>query len=227
MRRLLTEKPALGVLIGAFLIAFSGILFRAGLMETVRAAKKVERFEHHFASIDTEPGEFRKMRLTDMATRALEMRGQPTRGLFGMDLVERALTFRDSGMNSTSDFAVLLETAVNKVFLGQYAITPVTWPRWCGRKSLNDFRTSTFYRPGTFGALDNVPESRTALDAVERADKQFVASTIPSDECQWCEGMPRATAGRRSGTGGTGATRRLATRSSAQGSFRNTGPGER
>src|SRR6476619_6215523 len=32
--------------------------------------------------------------------------------------------------------------------------------------------------------FDNVPESRTAVDAVERADKQFDASTIPTDECQ-------------------------------------------
>jgi 5-formyltetrahydrofolate cyclo-ligase len=33
--------------------------------------------------------------------------------------------------------------------------------------------------------LDNVPESRTAIAAVEEADRRFAASTIPTDECQW------------------------------------------
>jgi hypothetical protein len=36
--------------------------------------------------------------------------------------------------------------------------------------------------------FDNVPESRTALDAVDRADERFAASTIPTDECEWGDG---------------------------------------
>jgi 5-formyltetrahydrofolate cyclo-ligase len=33
--------------------------------------------------------------------------------------------------------------------------------------------------------FDNVPQSRTALDRVKRADERFVAATISTDECQW------------------------------------------
>jgi hypothetical protein len=33
--------------------------------------------------------------------------------------------------------------------------------------------------------FDNVPESRVAVDAVERADRRFAASTTPTDECEW------------------------------------------
>ena len=57
-------------------------------------------------------------------------------------------------------------------------------PWWCWEEWLNDLDAREIIQD----LLDNVPESRTALDAVERADKQFVASTIPTDECQWGEG---------------------------------------
>jgi hypothetical protein len=82
--------------------------------------------------------------------------GAPPKGLHGEALIRAALQTRgDQGFNTTSDFSILLETAVNKIFVGQYALAPVTWPMWCGRKSVQDFRTSTFYRPGTFGVLDS------------------------------------------------------------------------
>ena len=44
--------------------------------------------------------------------------------------------------------------------------------------------------------FDNVPESRSAVDAVERADERFAAFTIPTDECEWDPG----TAARRGWT---------------------------
>ena len=139
--------------------ATASILERTGHSETIEAAKK-GRLGKHFANVSTDPGEFRGWRLYDLARHSLEMRGASTRGLHGEALVKRALEFRgDAGMNVAGDFAVLLESVVNKVFLGRYSAIPVTWPSLCARRSVNDFRATTFYRPGTFGALDTVTEA--------------------------------------------------------------------
>lgn len=138
----------------------ASILDRSGQAELVQRAREVKRLARQFDGVATDPGEFRGMRLIDLARRSLELRGVSVRGLFGDALVKRALEYRgDAGFNTISDFAVLLETAVNKVFLGGYATADVTWPRWCARKAVNDFRTSTFYRPGSFGVLDTVTEA--------------------------------------------------------------------
>jgi HK97 family phage prohead protease len=138
----------------------AAILERSGHTNTIEEARKVKRLAHNFNHVSLDSGEFGGMRIPDMARHALELRGRSTKGLYGDALIRHALEFRgDSGFNTTSDFAILLETAVNKIFVGQYALTPVTWPLWCGRKSVQDFRTSTFYRPGTFGVLDSVTEA--------------------------------------------------------------------
>lgn len=140
--------------------ASAWLIERSGHANTIIEARKVARLAHHFTGMSTDPGEFRGMRMTDLARHALELRGRPQRGLHGEQLIRAALQTRgDQGFNTTSDFAVLLETAVNKIFLGQYALAPVTWPMWAGRKSVQDFRTSTFYRPGTFGVLDSLTEA--------------------------------------------------------------------
>ena len=140
--------------------ATASILQRAGLAPVLSAAKNTPHGKEHLADVATDPGEFRGMKLVDLARAALELRGVSTRGLHGEQLVKRALQSRgDSGMNTTSDFAILLETAVNKTFLGAYAAVPTTWRSWCGVKSVQDFRTSTFYRPGSFGVLDSVTEA--------------------------------------------------------------------
>ncbi len=140
--------------------ASAWIIERSGHANTISEAKKVGRLAHLFTGVSTDPGEFRGMRMTDLARHALELRGRVPMGLHGEQLIRAALQTRgDQGFNTTSDFSILLETAVNKIFLGQYALAPVTWPLWAGRKSVQDFRTSTFYRPGTFGVLDSLTEA--------------------------------------------------------------------
>lgn len=140
--------------------ASAWLIERAGHTETIAKAKKVERLAHNFTGVATDPGEFRGMRMTDLARHALDLRGISTKGLHGENLIRRALQTRgDAGFNTTSDFSILLEAVVNKIFMGQYALAPVTWPMWAGRKSVQDFRTSTFYRPGTFGVLDSLTEA--------------------------------------------------------------------
>ncbi len=137
----------------------ASIIERCGFTETIESAKKT-RLARNFRNVSTDSGEFGGMRIPDMARYAIELRGGSTKGLHGEALIKRALETRgDAGFNTTSDFAILLETAVNRIFQGQYAMTPVTWPLWAGRKPLQDFRTSTFYRPGTFGVLDSVTEA--------------------------------------------------------------------
>lgn len=140
--------------------ASAALLMRTGYAQTIQEAKKVSRLSHHFQNVSIEPNEFGSMRMLDIARKSIEIRGGSTRGLYGEDLIRKALEYRsDQGFNTTSDFAVLLEAVPNKIFLAQYALAPVTWPLWAGRKSVTDFRTSGFYRPGTFGALDAVTEA--------------------------------------------------------------------
>lgn len=136
------------------------IIERAGQTDVIARAKKVERLEPYLRGVTADPGEFRGMRMTDLARYALDLRGRPTKGLHGDNLIRAAMQTRgDAGLNTTSDFSILLEAVVNKIFLGNYALAPVTWPMWAGRKSVQDFRTSTFYRPGTFGTLDSLTEA--------------------------------------------------------------------
>jgi phage terminase large subunit-like protein len=50
------------------------------------------------------------------------------------------------------------------------------WEEWVndldGREILQDL-------------LDNVPESREALHAIEAADRRFAASAVPTESCEW------------------------------------------
>jgi hypothetical protein len=109
--------------------------------------------------VDTDGGEFRGMRLIDLAREALERAGVKTRGKLPMQLVGEALTMRAlSGAASTGDFPMILENVLNKVLLGSYATTQDTWSKFCKRGSVSDFRASKRYRLGTFGALSALNE---------------------------------------------------------------------
>jgi hypothetical protein len=135
----------------------SSIVERAGHQQLIEAASKVPRFAPRFEGFTGDGGEWRGATLTELARGALELHGISTKGVNGEALVRHALSFR-SGMNTTSDFATLLENALSKVFLGAYAVTPVTFRRWCALKSVKDFRTASFFRPGSFGVLDTITE---------------------------------------------------------------------
>lgn len=138
--------------------ACASLFQRAGLTDMLRAAQKTVRLASQLADVATDPGEFRGASLVDLARHALTLNGVKTRGLNADALVKEALLAR-AGMNTTSDFAVLLETAARKVFLGAYATAPTTWPSWCGRVSLRDFRPTGFFRRGSIGSLDSLTEA--------------------------------------------------------------------
>lgn len=110
------------------------------------------------AGKNLQPGEFRGMRLLDLARMSLERSGVSVRGLDPMTIIGRAMTHR-SGMNTTSDFAVLLENVMNKILQGAYAVTADTWRRFCATGSVSDFRAHNRYMMGTFGSLDSKNEA--------------------------------------------------------------------
>lgn len=96
--------------------------------------------------------ELRGMRLTEIAKLCLERRGFSAKGMNELEMVKRAFT------QSTSDFPVLLETAMHKTLQGAYTLAPDTWSRFCAVGSVTDFRVHNRYRMGSFGNLDALTE---------------------------------------------------------------------
>jgi hypothetical protein len=111
------------------------------------------------AGKNLQPGEYRGMTLLDLARECLARQGVNVRGMDKMALAGMAFTHRGGGMNTTSDFAVLLENTMHKMLLAAYAVQPDTWSRFCAIGSVSDFRAHNRYRMGTFGALDSLTES--------------------------------------------------------------------
>lgn len=133
--------------------ASAWLIARSGLTKRVS-----EGFETRGEEISLDPGEFRGLTMVDLARQALERAGVRTAGMRKVELIGAALTQRGGGMNSTGDFAVLLESTLHKMLLASYAVTSDTWSRFCKRGSVSDFRPHNRYRLGTFGRLDKVNE---------------------------------------------------------------------
>lgn len=133
--------------------AVAWIAQRAGVAGIIAAHAKAAGFK-----VELDPGEFRGLRMIDLARMSLELAGVRTGGMLPMDLVGKALTMRAGGMSSTSDFPYILENVLGKTMLAQYVLTADTWSRFCKTGTIVDFRASKRYRPGSFGALDAVGE---------------------------------------------------------------------
>lgn len=107
--------------------------------------------------------EFRGMRLLDMARESIEAVGGSARGMLPQEIARAALgcdrqAFRAAGMHSTSDFPILLGSAVNRTLRDAYAQAPQTW-RPLGRKTtVSDFRAVTRAALGDIAALEEVKE---------------------------------------------------------------------
>lgn len=134
------------------------LIERSGMGDIIREAKKHPRLGERFAQVSLDGGEFRGMSLLEIARDYLERGGVRTNGMDRMTLAGRAFTHRTGSMQTTSDFAVLLETTMHKMLLGAYAVTPDTWSRFCRRDTVPDFRPSNRYRLGSFGSLDTLNE---------------------------------------------------------------------
>lgn len=129
------------------------VLERSGRVALVR-----EHARARGETVDLDPGEFRGLRMIDLARQCLERSGVRTSGKMPVQLVGEAFTHRSAGAASTGDFSVLLENALHKILLAQYAVTPDTWSRFCATGSVGDFKASKRYRLGSFGVLSQLNE---------------------------------------------------------------------
>lgn len=167
------------------------LLVRGGSAEIVQEAAKKRKDHPAFANIALDPGEFRGLTLREMARGAVESLGLSTRGRdfdqvlqeFFRDLSN--LGRRDAGSvggQTTSDFAVAFETALNKVLLAAYVLAPDTWRRFCAIGSLTDFRPHPRYRTGYMGVLDEVGQSGEFKNkAVPDATKESITGKTKGD----------------------------------------------
>lgn len=125
-------------------------------------------------------GEFRGMRMLDLARMCLERAGVKTRGMLPMNLIAAALDQRAAigvGAASTGDFPVLLENTLHKVLLAAYATTPDTWTQWCMTGSVSDFRPHKRLRMGSFGSLQTVNEGgEFANKSIPDATKESITA---------------------------------------------------
>lgn len=148
--------------------ATAWLLQRASLAGMVADSAKVRG-----EKLDLDPGEFRGSSLLDLAKESLKRSGVETRGMTKMDLIGLAFTHRGSGMNTTSDFGVLLENVQGKILLARYLTTRDTFSSFCRVGTVVDFRPSPRYRQGSFGKLDKLKEGG-----------EFVHKSIPDGEKQ-------------------------------------------
>ena len=151
--------------------AVNWLLERTGQIAIVAKAEKLEG-----PALD--PGEFRGMTLLDLCRYTVERAGRQVRGLDRMRLIAEALTVRSQAMQTTSDFAVLLETAMHKVLQAAYATQPDTWRAFCAQGTVVDFRAHNRYRTGSFGALDALNEhGEFKTKAVPDGEKASITAT--------------------------------------------------
>lgn len=95
----------------------------------------------------------RGMRLTEIAKTCLSRSGVKYEGMDERQMVGRAFT------QTTSDFPILLENAMNKTLLGAYAKSQLIWQRIARKGSVPDFRANPRYRTGSFGNLQPINEA--------------------------------------------------------------------
>lgn len=91
--------------------------------------------------------EYRGWSLIDMAAEHCGIRSRNRR-----EIMARA-------MHTTSDFPLVLESALNKTLLASYEQAPQTYRRWTARRTFTDFRAHNMYRIGDFPDLTVNPEA--------------------------------------------------------------------
>lgn len=103
--------------------------------------------------------------LVDLARASLARAGIKTDHMDKMAMVAAAFT------QSTSDFPIILESAMHKALQAAYDTAPLTWSRFCATGTVSDFRAHNRYRLGSFGNIDAINELG-----------EFVNKAIPDGE---------------------------------------------
>lgn len=140
--------------------AANAIMQRAGVLPLVQDAAK-KRGEQ----VDFAPGEFRGMRLVDIAALSNERLGIRAASRAPEDIVRAALAgsyqreVSAQGLQGTADFSILLGNVVNQTIRAAYATVPDTWRRFAAVGSVTDFRPHYRVRLSTFGTLRKVNEN--------------------------------------------------------------------
>ena len=117
-----------------------GILARAGLLSGAEAV----------AARQGNPAAHQPLHV--LAEQALIAAGINTRNMTRTDIAKKALA------QSTSDFPIILENALNKTLLSAYALAPMSWRRFCAVGSLTDYRPHVRYHMGSMSDLKPVNE---------------------------------------------------------------------
>ena len=100
----------------------------------------------------TEANKIKSRSALEMAERSLKRAGVNTEHMSKMEIAGRAIT------QTTSDFPVLLENALNKTLQTAYELASDSWRQFCAVGTLTDFREHKRYRLGQFGKLEKVIE---------------------------------------------------------------------
>lgn len=132
---------------------------RAGVDTTIRNAAKAKPDHPAFQNLEFDPGEFRGLSLLEHARRDLA-RTRPGFGE-GKNAMETAGAFLNAAGigQTTSDFAIALENALNKTLLAAYAVAPETWRLFCKVGTVSDFRPHNRYQRGYLTRLQEIKES--------------------------------------------------------------------
>ncbi|QJC78889.1 prohead protease/major capsid protein fusion protein [Pseudomonas umsongensis] len=140
-----------------------------GLDQTVLTAKReamqnalLNRCNPTIALIDG-AREFRGMRLLDLARECVETVGGNARGMLPQEVARAALgcdrtAMRAAGMQTTSDFPILLGGGVTRTLRDAYAQAPQTWRLLGQQTTVPDFRATTRAALGDIAALEEVKE---------------------------------------------------------------------
>ncbi len=148
-----------------FVRGMSAALFeRSGGHIVAEAQRKgISGFEKEKVSLD--PGEFRGIKLLELARVCLERAGVSTRGIYNPERIfEMAMTHR-TGYAATTDFPVLFENVLNKQLRAAYELASQTWKRWIRPETVTDYRDAHRFLTGSFGTLPVVAEGAEYTNA--------------------------------------------------------------
>jgi hypothetical protein len=115
--------------------------------------------------------EWSGVRISDMARELLAARGE-------RDVPRNRVALAERSFHSTSDFPLLLSSALNKVLLSDYALAEPTYRMFMARRTFNDFRPHSFLRVGDFPALSALAEGgQITLGTISEGREQITMAT--------------------------------------------------
>jgi len=132
------------------------LIIKAGQRRMVEShLKTVEN-----TAVRLDPGNFRGLRLIDIARDVLEREGMSCRGMSPYEIAKRALAPRaEAGLGTRSDFPILLENVLHKMLQAAYETAPDQWRAIATTGSVQDFRAHPRLRLGQLARLDKLLET--------------------------------------------------------------------